>query len=190
MDRTEYINAIKKELGFLPEEERNKAAEYFDSYFTGAENAEAVISCLGDARTAAKGYYKNVYETPEEKRFTLPSWAVAAIAVFVMPAAVGLACVLLCTAAALVSAALFILAALIIVSVLMWFEGMKIIISSLVSHIILADKLIQIGIGFFMFGIGLTLTWLVSVWYSKMFPRLLKIVVDKGGRLLKRGNRK
>lgn len=188
MDRTEYIEAIKNELGFLPENERNRAAEYFDSYFTGAESAEAVISCLGDAGTAAKNYYKNLCEPAKTQKFKLPAWTAAALAVLVMPAAVGLACALIITLTVLVSAAMIVFAAIIVASISLWFEGIRTIIISLGMHIILADKLLQLGIGFLMFSAGLILTWLIAKWYSKMFPWLLKIIVENGGRLLKRRN--
>ena len=186
MDKAEYIDRIKKELGFLPEDERSRAAEYFNSYFAGAESADEVISCLGSAENAAKGYYKNMYYSEKKEKFRIPGKLAAVLTIFVMPAAFGLAAVAACIAVGLISAAMIFLAAILIISVLMWFDGMHIIVNSFGMHIILADKLIQFGLGFLMFGVGLVLTWLIIRWYSKIFPYILRFLSDKCGKLLKK----
>ena len=43
MTKEEFLDEIKKELGFMPYEEVIKAEKYFESYFNGSEADEKVI---------------------------------------------------------------------------------------------------------------------------------------------------
>ena len=186
MSKEEYIKAIKHELGFLSPYERSCAASYFESYFTGNQDAEDVISCLGDAKTAAGNYYRVLYSSSKEKKFKIPSWAAALAAIILFPAAltVGLAAALIVTALVFAASLLFIGIAAVCTG--MWFEGLRIVITSLGMHIILADKLILLGLGFLIFAAGIVLTWLVAKWYIKMFPKLFRFIIKSGSRLIDR----
>ena len=170
MSKEEYIKAIKHELGFLSPYERSCAASYFESYFTGNQDAEDVISCLGDAKTAAGNYYRVLYSSSKEKKFKIPSWAAALAAIILFPAAltVGLAAALI--VALLVFAASLLFIGIAAVCTGMWFEGLRIVVTSLGMHIILADKLVQLGLGFLIFAAGIVLTGLLQNGILKCFP--------------------
>ena len=47
MTKEEFLDEIKKELGFMPYEEVIKAEKYFESYFNGSEADEKVIERCG-----------------------------------------------------------------------------------------------------------------------------------------------
>lgn len=183
MNREEYIATVKFELGFLSEEEREKAVKYFESYFLSAENAEAVYECLGDPKTAAKNYCKTLLNAKKSKRIELPEWVKALAVILAAPELIMLALVLAAAAVGLAFAAMIFFIAIAAVCVFLWFDGMTLILDAVGRHIILADKLVQFGTGFLMFAAGLILTYLVLKWYSRMFPRILTFIADKTARI-------
>lgn len=179
MNREEYIEAIKFELGFLSEEEREKAVRYFEGYFLSSENAEAVYECLGDPKTAAKNYCKTLLNEKKSKRIEIPEWVKVAAIILAAPELIALGLVLSAAAAGLVFAAAMFFIAIAAVCVFLWFDGMGMIVNAVGRHIILADKLMQFGTGFLMFAAGLILTYIVLKWYSKMFPCIFTFIADK-----------
>ena len=58
MTKEEFLDKIKKELGFMPYEEVIKAEKYFESYFNGSEADEKVIERFGSPKYAAQNYYR------------------------------------------------------------------------------------------------------------------------------------
>ena len=56
MTKEEFLDEIKKELGFMPYEEVIKAEKYFESYFNGSEADEKVIERFGSPKYAAQNY--------------------------------------------------------------------------------------------------------------------------------------
>ena len=58
MTKKEFLDEIKKELGFMPYEEVIKAEKYFESYFNGSEADEKVIERFGSPKYAAQNYYR------------------------------------------------------------------------------------------------------------------------------------
>ena len=58
MTKEEFLEGIKKELGFMPYEEVIKAEKYFESYFNGSEADEKVIERFGSPKYAAQNYYR------------------------------------------------------------------------------------------------------------------------------------
>lgn len=186
MDKAEYIDEVKKELGFLSEDELKRAEEYFGSYFAGVQSPEAVISCLGDAKTAAKAYYKNLCSGEKPSTFKIPVWAAAIAAFFAAPGAFMLSFTGVCLFIVLLCLLLALFAAVPAICVFSWIEGAEFVICTLFEPIFPGDKLIQLGIGFFEFGAGLILTWLVAKWYLKMFPWLFRKVSNA----LRRGKKK
>ncbi|MCI5605619.1 MAG: DUF1700 domain-containing protein [Clostridia bacterium] len=174
MGKEEYIAEIKKELGFMPYNEVVKAEEYFNSFFCGTQSDEEVINTLGTPKEAAKKYCKS--NTEEEKNNqnrinkarNYTGWVIAIIAaVFLFPV---WAPVLLISAAFVV----FIMVMAVAVSFGTWIGGGVAIITGIFSNMIIADKLIQCGLGFVMFGVGLMLSWLLvwglinlSIWFIR-----------------------
>lgn len=183
MNKEEYIEAVKNELGFMPRSEVIKAEEYFRSFFGGGKSDEEIIADLGTPKSAAQKYFvnrqksadgkknfekapqnieksvkntqKNGEKTPKKNDFTgIVILVVAAVFLFPiwLPALIG--------SAALVFALLVCVIAL---SFGMWIGGGVVITGGLLSNISIADKLLQCGSGFIMFGVGLVLSWLL-VW--------------------------
>lgn len=176
MNREEYIEAIKHELGFMPYDELLKAEEYFRSFFNSSQSDEAVIETLGTPKDAARKYCTNnaeprEKEQPAKKRGYTGLVVAVLAAVFLFPIwlPVLILSLTICTALLLCAAA---------VSFGMWLGGGGVILSSLFEHMSIADKLIQCGVGFIMFGVGLILSWLfvwalirLSVWLIRKITR-------------------
>lgn len=161
MNREEYITAIKNELGFMPGSEVTKAEEYFRSFFACDKSDEEIISELGTPKEAARRYCiskggAKQAEQPEKKRDYTGIIVVVVAAVFLFPIWLPILILSVIIVFGLLAAA----AAL---SFGMWLGGGLVILSGLFSSSIAADKLIQCGGGFIMFGVGLILSWLV-VW--------------------------
>ncbi len=161
MNREEYINAIKNELGFMPRGEVLKAEEYFRSFFACDKSDEEIISGLGTPKEAARRYCAQRggakrEEKPAKQRNYTGLIVGIVIAVFLFP--IWLPILIL---SAIIVFAL--LAAAVALSFGMWLGGGVVILSGLFSGASAADKLIQCGGGFILFGVGLILSWLV-VW--------------------------
>lgn len=163
MNKDEYISDIKKELGFMPYDEVLKAEEYFNSYFSGTESCEEVIKRLGTPKEAAQRYCRNRRDNEKYKRRyenksrNYTGWVIAIIAaVFLFPI---WAPVLILSAAFIICLIVF----MITVSFGTWLSGGAVILSGIFAKAAIADKLIQCGLGFLMFGVGLMLSWLL-VW--------------------------
>lgn len=161
MNREEYISAVKNEVGFMPYDEVIKAEEYFRSFFSGNRSDEDVINELGTPKEAAKKYCrgKNGPEKTEKpvKKSDYTGIIIAVIAaVFLFPIWLP---VLIFSASLIFAALVLVIAA----SLGMWIGGGVVILGGLFSGLTVADKLLQCGGGFIMFGVGLILTWLL-VW--------------------------
>ncbi len=167
MDKDEYILEIKKELGFLPYDDVRQAEEYFNSFFTGTESSEAVISRLGNPSAAAKHYCEmkkrrepqrenpTPPKKPPVKTHNYTGVIIAVIAaVFLLPVWLPMLFVLMAFAFGIIVAA-------IAVSFGSWIGGGAVIISGILKHAVLADKLIQCGLGFIMLAVGILLSWLL-----------------------------
>lgn len=180
MTRAEYIEAIKGELGFMPQEDVLKAEEYFNSFFNGGQTDEEVIGNLGKPKEAAKRYCRGVQDKTEESERNIQDARkqnhtgiiIAVIAaVFLFP--IWLPVLIIATT---IIFAVF--AAVLAVSFGMWLGGGVVILNGLFAAITIPDKLIQCGIGCIMFGVGLILSWLVvralislSVWIIRKITR-------------------
>ncbi len=163
MNREEYILTIKRELGFLPYDEIKKAEEYFNSFFTGSESDEGVISRLGNPASAAKHYCetkmqkeppKEAPKTPVKTRSYTGIIIAVIVAVFALPVWLPALLILAVIVFGIITAA-------IAVSFGSWIGGGAVILSGILNHAILADKLIQCGLGFLMLAAGILLSWLL-----------------------------
>ena len=78
MTKKEFLDEIKKELGFMPYEEVIKAEKYFESYFNGSEADEKVIERFGSPKYAAQNYYRthvaNSTQTLNHQRKTVSEY--------------------------------------------------------------------------------------------------------------------
>lgn len=174
MNREEYIKAIKNELGFMPCGEVAKAEEYFRSFFACDKSDEEIISGLGTPKEAARRYCAGKGGASQERQpvkqrdYTGIIVAVVA-AVFLFP--IWLPILIL---SAIIVFGL--LAAAVAVSFGMWLSGGVVILGGLFSGATAADKLIQCGGGFVMFGVGLILSWLVVWALIKLCVKIIRKV--------------
>ena len=67
MTKKEFLDEIKKELGFMPYEEVIKAEKYFESYFNGSEADEKVIERFGSPKYAAQKLLQNARSKQQRK---------------------------------------------------------------------------------------------------------------------------
>ena len=98
MTKEEFLDEIKKELGFMPYEEVIKAEKYFESYFNGSEADEKVIERFGSPKYAAQNYYRthvansNANIKPPKKN-GVGIWALIIILILLSPILIPLAIV-------------------------------------------------------------------------------------------------
>ena len=98
MTKEEFLDEIKKELGFMPYEEVIKAEKYFESYFDGSEADEKVIERFGSPKYAAQNYYRthvansNANIKPPKKN-GVGIWALIIILILLSPILIPLAIV-------------------------------------------------------------------------------------------------
>lgn len=96
MTKEEFLDEIKKELGFMPYEEVIKAEKYFESYFNGSEADEKVIERFGSPKYAAQNYYRthvansNANIKPPKKN-GVGIWALIIILILLSPILIPLA---------------------------------------------------------------------------------------------------
>ena len=159
MTKEEFLDKIKKELGFMPYEEVIKAEKYFESYFNGSEADEKVIERFGSPKYAAQNYYRthvansNANIKPPKKN------------------GVGI-CGILC----IFPFAFF-------SGVSMWLGGAGMILKSFFAHAGFANMVMQIGVGCIFFGLGLFIAWATVVVCIKLFPWIIRKIVALGSRL-------
>ena len=65
----------------------------------------------------------------------------------------------------------------------MWLGGAGMIIKSFFAHAGFANMVMQIGIGCIFFGLGLFIAWATVVVCIKLFPWVIRKIVDLGSRL-------
>lgn len=101
MNKTEYLESLKKELRRLPQEDLNKALEYFEEYFAdaGEENEQKAMNDLGTPANAAEQIITNMAiantkEPVKDIKKGLHAVWVGILAVFATPIAVPLMLVL------------------------------------------------------------------------------------------------
>ena len=174
MTKEEFLDEIKKELGFMPYEEVIKAEKYFESYFNGSEADEKVIERFGSPKYAAQNYYRthvansNANIKPPKKN-GVGIWALAiAVGFFVVAIIFGILCIF--------PFAFF-------SGVSMWLGGAGMILKSFFAHAGFANMVMQIGVGCIFFGLGLFIAWATVVVCIKLFPWIIRKIVALGSRL-------
>ena len=122
MTKEEFLDEIKKELGFMPYEEVIKAEKYFESYFNGSEADEKVIERFGSPKYAAQNYYRthvansNANIKPPKKN-GVGIWALIIILILLSPILIPLAIAVGFFAVAIIFGILFIAWATVVVCI-------------------------------------------------------------------------
>lgn len=167
MTKEEFLEGIKKELGFMPYEEVIKAEKYFESYFNGSEADEKVIERFGSPKYAAQNYYRthvansNANIKPPKKN-GVGIWALIIILILLSPILIPLA---------------------FFSGVSMWLGGAGMILKSFFAHAGFANMVMQIGVECIFFGLGLFIAWATVVVCIKLFPWIIRKIVALGSRL-------
>ena len=186
MTKEEFLDEIKKELGFMPYEEVIKAEKYFESYFNGSEADEKVIERFGSPKYAAQNYYRthvansNANIKPPKKN-GVGIWALIIILILLSPILIPLAIVIGFFAVAIIFGILCIFPFAFFSGVSMWLGGAGMILKSFFAHAGLANMVMQICVASEF--IGLFIAWATVVVCIKLFPWIIRKIVDLGSRL-------
>lgn len=188
MTKEEFLDEIKKELGFMPYEEVIKAEKYFESYFNGSEADEKVIERFGSPKYAAQNYYRthvansNANIKPQKKN-GVGIWALIIILILLSPILIPLAIAVGFFVVAIIFGILCIFPFAFFSGVSMWLGGAGMILKSFFAHAGFANMVMQIGVGCIFFGLGLFIAWATVVVCIKLFPWIIRKIVALGSRL-------
>ena len=155
MKKTEFLETIYKESGFLPTAKRRKVMAHFSSMLQSF-SADAEIDSL-----AAPGDELRKYLNSTTTHSGLPKPLFIAALILLSPFIVTVSLMVFIMVMALSIIAVMLLTVIPILGIALWFDGVNIILSSIPMHIIFADKLWQIAIGFMQFGAGIVILLLV-----------------------------
>lgn len=196
MTKSEFLTAVRSELGFLPQSDIEAAVRYFDSYFAGTESDEEVCARLGDPKEAAKNYYSsNILPKTAGQNMSEPSgtekkrsgvWLIVILLVVLSPVLIPLAIALGCLILTFAAVIIGIFFALLFGGISVWFGGAAVVIKGIFSGLGLANMMLECGIGFLMFGLGLALTLLAVFIAVKFVPWFIKKIVDFGSKRVRR----
>lgn len=164
MNRTEYLNRLKKALSGLPEQDISDALMYYDEYFydAGKENEQKVIEELGTPEQVAAGIRADMAvkimssnTQSKAKNGMTAFWAVI-LCIFALPIGVPIAIAIAAVAfggfvtiAALVFSMICLFASLALAGIVAVVAGIVLLFTSLPSGIF------YLGAGLFAIGIGI-----------------------------------
>lgn len=200
MNKSEYLNELRKYLKRVPKQDLDDALEYYEEYFeeAGAENEQKVIDELGTPKELAKRIiiecvdknFSDDYESQEisnevatsddkNKKKNLSPWLVLA-AVFALP----LSPIIL----ALIIVALVVMFAMVIalISLFVSFGAMTIagLFTAIIGIIVL---FVNPTGGLLMFGISLAIAAIGSILFClvfTLFDLLIKVLSKSGSKLV------
>lgn len=190
MLKDEYLVRIQSELSFMTSDRYNEACAYFESCFDGEQSDEEVMSELGTPENAARNYYGGYVKSRMApngiKRLNAPKGLIIALVLVLLPVIVPVALSAAAGIFIIAGLAVSLIAVLPAAIISMWFGGAWMFMTAFTNPVILVDKLMQMGTGLALFGAGSILTALIALWYSHMFPAIIKGIVSLGQWLLKK----
>ncbi len=197
MTKYEFLAAVRSELGFLPKSDIDAAERYFESYFAGNQSEEEVAARLGNPRDAAKNYYANNLvprggaapesaAQPVKKRNNV--WIIVVILVILSPILIPAAIFAGSLIMAFVAVIIGIYLMMLFGGITIWLSGAAVVLKGLFSGLGFANVILECGIGFLMFGIGLALTLLAVYIAVKLIPWFIKKIVNFGSKRIRRQN--
>lgn len=171
MNKDEYMHKIKQETGFLLPSSQSRVLSHFRSLLNSSLPDENILETLGEPYAALQEYFKN------EKKST--SHSIPKTILYIAIALFSpLIVTVLCSGAAMVilaAAVIFVfLAAFTFISIAMWLGGIGIAVNSIFQSYLISDKLIQMGFGFIISGLGIVFMMLVYKLYKLVIPLLLR----------------
>lgn len=198
MNRTDFIELLKRRLRKLPQDERNEAIGYYEQYFddAGPENEQTVLSELGSPWVVASEVIANFAVKDESdsgksaKNGFATVWMVI-LAVFASPIAlpIALAVVLIAFAVILIIFSLILALGASGFAVAVYGIGCVIVGMSLIS-VSFVTTVFFIGLGLFSFGLGTALLTAAVLLSIKSFNTLAKSLGRFILRMRERGGKK
>lgn len=194
MTKEEYMEQLRKKLKKLPQEDFNKALDYFEEYFAeaGEENAAQAIEDLGAPKVAAENIIMEFaignsvsQDAKKDVRKGIRGVWVVILAIFASPIALPIVVALVAVLLMLVISVLMVLisigltgVALVLSAIIVFLSGFTMVTQSL------AVTLVCIGMGLLMLALGV-----LAVYASYLLIRkfLYWIVLSFGRRMAKGG---
>ena len=199
MNKTEYMNELKKRLSGLPYEEFQNAIMYYEEYFddAGVENEQEVINNLGTPAEVA-GQLIGEFATKEQPTKTPPPstkktmkviW-ITILAIFASPIALPIAIALAAVAFAIIVSVFAVFISIAVTGVAMVVSGVGVSAVTLVGMIMgaahIGDGLFLIGSGLLSAGLGVLITMLTVFLSRVTFKGISKLI----GRVLVKKNKR
>lgn len=202
MTKKEFLDELRKELGFLPTEDVNDAIKFYDEYFNDAEGTEEqIINQLGSPKRVAQSFYREYnykkysqnnteqdvsVQREKKKKSNIPVWLIVIIAIFAVPVIIPLIISILGVFIGIIFTIIGVIFAAICVFAALSIGGGAWILDSIINFNGVYPMLLQGGIGLFLFGIGLLLGWLLILAFVKVIPALFRGFANLFGRLFNR----
>lgn len=188
MSKEEFFEQLRNELGFLPENKVEAAIKRYETYFSCSDNIENTIESIGGVQGAARTFLRKTPHDRPDKQSTqpFPIWAALICAIVLIPIAVPLASVFITIAGGIATFVIGAVIAATIGSIAAWLGGAGMILSAFPAEVIIGDKLMQIGCGFMLFGLGIIFMVLMYMFYTKAVPKLLRKIAPIAKKLLGR----
>ena len=190
MRKDEYLVKVQGELGFMTSDRYNEACAYFESCFDGTQSDDEVMNELGSPKNAAKNYYggyvKSQMAPKGVKKLNLPKGLIIALIFVLLPFLIPAVLAAAGAAFAILGTAVSLIAILPVCTIGMWIGGAGMFLGAFTNPVILVDKLVQMGLGLALSGLGLILTLLIAKWYIRMFPAVIRGIIKLGQFLLRK----
>jgi len=190
MNKSKFIEELKKRLGKLPYDEVKEAIDYYEGYFddAGEANEQAVLAELGSPASIASQIIASyaVKEAGTEgsgKKNWRTSWLVV-LALFASPIAVPLVIAAGAVALSLIIALSAVVFSFFAAGAAVFFSGLAcVIVGMLVVFQSVPTTLFVVGVGLILLGIGAAIFIATVKLSKKCFKWLTKVI---GGFILKR----
>lgn len=168
MNKTEFLEIIHRECGFLPGSKRRQITAYFSNLLRDYDNDTDVSLVIGNPEEALRSRLDH-----KKTKSSIPKPLFIIALLLLAPIALEVAFIVFALLAVFMIFMLILLLIIPLTGILLWLDGIEIIFRSIPQAVILADKLWQIGIGFMQFAAGIVILVLVYKLYSKLIPWIL-----------------
>lgn len=200
MNRHEYMEALRRALSVLPDEERSIALRYYEEYFddAGPEREQEAIKELGDpaqvatqiladyrelvsASPAGSGGYTPPEQPPKTRQGVKP-WLLVLLVLLAIPVGIPLASLLFAAVIGILAAGFAIPLALIVsgfaAPLSIFIAGIALAAYSFVLWATPASALVALGGGLTLIAIGILLGALVVKLCIRFVPPLVRGIVN------------
>ena len=186
MNKKEFLDALSKQLRLMPKEDKEDALTFYREYLEdyGFDDNEDVTSKIGKPKEIAKSLIaectmKHIENNEEKKtpRKTARIVWLAIISIFTLPVTLPLAIALLIVVITLLFTLLIVFLSILASALAVIFAGGTAIAASIVAPGI-GQKLVVIGTGFLLIGIGMAIAF-VDIWIFSLIVKLIIHIIKK-----------